>query len=61
MFYIMSCFVWTPERVAATFATANGDPLIKSLESLSRCIEAVLVDRGGSVTKKLYFGVSFVL
>jgi hypothetical protein len=25
-FSIMSCFVWTPGRVAAAFTTANGDP-----------------------------------
>ena len=24
--YYVSCFVWTPGRVAAVFATANGDP-----------------------------------
>ena len=24
--YYVSCFVWTPGRVAAAFATANGDP-----------------------------------
>ena len=24
--YCVSCFVWTPGRVAAAFVTANGDP-----------------------------------
>ena len=24
--YYVSCFVWTPGRVAAAFATADGDP-----------------------------------
>ena len=24
--YYVSCFVWTPGRVAAAFATVNGDP-----------------------------------
>eukprot|EP00063_Salmo_salar_P094122 XP_014068957.1 PREDICTED: striatin-4-like isoform X1 [Salmo salar] len=30
---IMSCFVWTPGRVAASFTTANGDPKKKTIAS----------------------------
>ena len=40
--YYVSCLVWTPGRVAAAFATANGDPN-KIPNSLNNYVNKVLV------------------
>ena len=44
MFCIMSCFVWTPGRVAAAIATTNGDP-IKYINTDTKCDVATVQTR----------------